>query len=101
MDKEQYENMLSFLREEAVRKGNEVEKLTAELTETKAQLKRANDAIRDIYVAACLKFGTMVGPLTSEMVLPTCNMGARAECYKLTVTERVDKGEQTVRVQRL
>ena len=101
MDNAQYEEMISFLRKEAAQKGKEAEKLAAELADTKAQLRRANDAVRDLYVAACLKFGTMVATTISEMVLPTCNMGARAECYKLTVTERVDKGEQTVRVQRL
>ena len=57
------------------------------------------DELRGLYVAACLKFGTYTAPLAMEMVLSLRNMSHDiAKTYEMTISNRVDKGERTVRV---
>ena len=62
-------------------------------------IEEKNEEMRGLYVAACLKFGTYTAPLAMEMVLSLRNMSHDiAKTYELTISNRVDKGERTVRV---
>lgn len=62
-------------------------------------LQEKDEELRGLYVATCLKFGAMTGPLAMEMVLPLRNTARDiVKGYGLTITDRVDRNERTVRV---
>ena len=82
---------------------NELDQQNAKLREYVAKLEldlqEKDDEVRGLYVAACLKFGTMTSPLAMEMVLPLRNTARDiVKGYGLTITDRVDRNERTVRV---
>lgn len=85
---------------------NEQEQKNAKLLEYVGKLElllqEKDEEIRGLYVATCLKFGTMTGPLAMEMVLPLRNTARDiVKGYGLTLTDRVDRNERTVRVVKL
>lgn len=85
---------------------NEQEKKNAKLLEYVGKLELAlqekDEELRGLYVATCLKFGTMTGPLAMEMVLPLRNTARDiVKGYGLTLSDRVDRNERTVRVVKL
>ena len=70
-----------------------------EIAEKELLLEEKDEEIRGLYVAACLKFGTYTAPLAMEMVLSLRNMSRDiVKGYGMTISDRVDKGERTVRV---
>lgn len=82
---------------------NELDQQNAKLREYVAKLEldiaEKDDEVRGLYVATCLKFGAMTGPLAMEMVLPLRNTTRDiVKGYGLTLTDRVDRNERTVRV---
>lgn len=82
---------------------SELEQQNAKLREYVAKLEldieEKAEEVRGLYVAACLKFGTMTSPLAMEMVLPLRNTARDiVNGYALTTSDRVDRNERTVRV---
>ena len=75
------------------------EKLREYIGKLEIDMEEKDEDMRGLYVAACLKFGTMTGPLAMEMVLPLRNTErAIVRGYALTISDRVDRNERTVRV---
>ena len=77
----------------------QIAKLREYVGKLELDMQEKDEEVRGLYVAACLKFGTMTGPLAMEMVLPLRNTERGiVNGYTLTTTDRVDKNERTVRV---
>ena len=77
-------------------------KLREYIGKLELDLEERDEELRGLYVAACLKFGTVTGMLAMEMVLPLRNTErATAKGYGLTISDRVDRNERTVRVVKL
>ena len=77
-------------------------KLREYIGKLELDVQEKDEELRGLYVATCLKFGTVTGMLAMEMVLPLRNTErSTAKGYGLTITDRVDRNERTVRVVKL